>query len=215
MGGLHRIGVGVRWQKCGRRPGNGRDLSDVVLPDRSVTRFLSEGEVEKLASRTGGARLHLRVQKTFDPRGILGVDGVDPAGDEGSFDGGFDVFGAGGRDEGYAQQAGLGESGHNAIDRVKRRLALPRPSTCPRYLLLHTSPSIAIITFLVAVPMQLREEIDPLAPQREAALFYGLFLRGHAADTLRKDIDVPKPLVEKRMKRHKNEQAVREELRRI
>ena len=69
--------------------------------------------------------------------------------------------------------------------------------------------------FFVAVPMQLREEIDPLAPQREAALFYGLFLRGHAADALRKDIDVPKPLVEKLMKRHKNEQAVRAKLKRI
>jgi len=31
------------------------------------------------------------------------------------------------------------------------------------------------------------EEIDPLAPQREAALFYGLFLRGHSADALRRE----------------------------
>jgi len=28
-------------------------------------------------------------------------------------------------------------------------------------------------------------------PQREAAFFYGLFLRGHAPDKLRRDIDVP------------------------
>ena len=28
-------------------------------------------------------------------------------------------------------------------------------------------------------------------PQREAAFFYGLFLRGHSADELRKDIEVP------------------------
>ncbi len=28
-------------------------------------------------------------------------------------------------------------------------------------------------------------------PQREAAFFYGLFLRGHSADELRQDIDVP------------------------
>jgi hypothetical protein len=28
-------------------------------------------------------------------------------------------------------------------------------------------------------------------PQREAAFFYGLFLRGHSADRLRQDIQVP------------------------
>lgn len=28
-------------------------------------------------------------------------------------------------------------------------------------------------------------------PQREAAFFYGLFLRGHSADELRRDITVP------------------------
>ena len=42
-----------------------------------------------------------------------------------------------------------------------------------------------------------RDEFDPLAPQREAAMFYGLFLRGHSAETLRRDIDVPKPLLQK------------------
>ena len=60
-----------------------------------------------------------------------------------------------------------------------------------------------------------REEIDPLAPQREAALFYGLFLRGHSAETLRRDIDVPKKLLDKLMRRHRNELAMREKLRQI
>lgn len=45
--------------------------------------------------------------------------------------------------------------------------------------------------------MQFREEADPLAPQREAAMFYGLFLRGHSPDDLRRDIDVPKDTLEK------------------
>ena len=45
--------------------------------------------------------------------------------------------------------------------------------------------------------LQSRDEFDPLAPQREAALFYGLFLRGHSADDLRKDIDVPGPILTK------------------
>ena len=45
--------------------------------------------------------------------------------------------------------------------------------------------------------MILRDEPDPLAPQREAAFFYGLFLRGHSVDTLRQDIDVPRKTIEK------------------
>ena len=34
-------------------------------------------------------------------------------------------------------------------------------------------------------------------PQREAALFYGLFLRGHSADQLRRDIEVPSSVLAK------------------
>jgi len=67
--------------------------------------------------------------------------------------------------------------------------------------------------FFVAVPMPYQQQIDPLAPQREAALFYGLFLRGHAAEALRRDIDVPKKLMDKLLRRHRNEVAVRQKLR--
>jgi hypothetical protein len=58
------------------------------------------------------------------------------------------------------------------------------------------------------------EEIDPMAPQREAALFYGLFLRGHSAAALRRDIDVPKKLIDKLLRRHRNEQQLRMKLER-
>jgi hypothetical protein len=58
------------------------------------------------------------------------------------------------------------------------------------------------------------EEIDPLAPQREAALFYGLFLRGHSAESLRRDIDLPKRLHDKLLRRHRNELAVQARLQR-
>lgn len=34
-------------------------------------------------------------------------------------------------------------------------------------------------------------------PQREAALFYGLFLRGHSPDQLRRDIAVPPQVIAK------------------
>ncbi|OFW37771.1 MAG: hypothetical protein A3J28_01880 [Acidobacteria bacterium RIFCSPLOWO2_12_FULL_60_22] len=33
-------------------------------------------------------------------------------------------------------------------------------------------------------------ELTGLSPQREAAFFYGLFLRGHSIESLRRDIDV-------------------------
>jgi len=72
-----------------------------------------------------------------------------------------------------------------------------------------------ILLFLMSFAVAVREEVDPQAPQREAALFYGLFLRGHSAETLRRDIDVPKKLLDKLMRRHRNELAVRENLRRV
>lgn len=63
--------------------------------------------------------------------------------------------------------------------------------------------------------MLARDEFDPLAPQREAAMFYGLFLRGHSADALRRDIDVPKPVLEKWMKTRRYESNFQSRLRRV
>jgi hypothetical protein len=60
-----------------------------------------------------------------------------------------------------------------------------------------------------------REELDPLAPQREAAIFYGLFLRGHSPDDLRRDIDVPRPLLEKWLSPRRYEEEFRDDLRRM
>ncbi|HSU61357.1 MAG TPA: hypothetical protein VLI55_18760 [Bryobacteraceae bacterium] len=60
-----------------------------------------------------------------------------------------------------------------------------------------------------------REELDPLAPQREAAIFYGLFLRGHSADDLRRDIDVPRPLLNKWLHPRRYEVGFRDSLRRM
>jgi len=60
-----------------------------------------------------------------------------------------------------------------------------------------------------------REEFDPLAPQREAAMFYGLFLRGHSAETLRRDIDFPKPVLEKWFRTQRYEHGFRDALKRV
>ena len=39
--------------------------------------------------------------------------------------------------------------------------------------------------------------VDLEYPQREAAFFYGLFLRGHSAEKLRQDIEVPPAVLAK------------------
>lgn len=60
-----------------------------------------------------------------------------------------------------------------------------------------------------------RDEFDPLAPQREAAMFYGLFLRGHSAESLRKDIDVPRPILDKWLQPARYENDFRDSLRKM
>jgi hypothetical protein len=59
------------------------------------------------------------------------------------------------------------------------------------------------------------EDFDPLAPQREAAIFYGLFLRGHSADDLRRDIDVPRPVLTRWLQPQRYEEDFRDSLRRM
>jgi hypothetical protein len=45
------------------------------------------------------------------------------------------------------------------------------------------------------VPVDVLQDLE--FPQREAAFFYGLFLRGHSADQLRRDIEVPSAVLAK------------------
>jgi hypothetical protein len=59
------------------------------------------------------------------------------------------------------------------------------------------------------------EQIDPLAHQREAAFFYGLFLRGHSLEALRQDIDVSPKLLDKWMKAKDFQVEFRADLERI
>src|SRR5665213_87550 len=61
-------------------------------------------------------------------------------------------------------------------------------------------------------PMTARDDSDPMAPQREAAFFYGLFLRGHSLDALRQDIDVPRGIIDKWLKARDFEGAFRSDL---
>src|SRR5258708_13814233 len=45
------------------------------------------------------------------------------------------------------------------------------------------------------VPAEVVHDLD--FPQREAAFFFGLFLRGHSAEQLRRDIEVPSAVLAK------------------
>ena len=56
---------------------------------------------------------------------------------------------------------------------LRQPLAKLRNRTCRRV------GAIGILAFSLKMVMTARDEFDPLAPQREAAFFYGLFLRGH------------------------------------
>jgi hypothetical protein len=69
--------------------------------------------------------------------------------------------------------------------------------------------------FFAETVMTAREEFDPLAPQREAAFFYGLFLRGHDIEMLRQDIDVPRTMLDKWLKAQDFEATFRDNLKRV
>jgi hypothetical protein len=64
-------------------------------------------------------------------------------------------------------------------------------------------------------PMTARDDSDPMAPQREAAFFYGLFLRGHSLEALRQDIDVPRGVIDKWLRAKDFEGAFRSDLDRV
>lgn len=59
------------------------------------------------------------------------------------------------------------------------------------------------------------DEFDPVNVQREAAMFYGLFLRGHSADRLRRDIEIPKTIFEKWLSHPLYDGEFRERARRV
>jgi len=73
----------------------------------------------------------------------------------------------------------------------------------------------ALFTWCFVRNGQLRDDFDPLASQREAAMFYGLFLRGHSVEALRRDIDIPKPLLQKWLSTPRFEPGFRDNLKRV
>ena len=76
-------------------------------------------------------------------------------------------------------------------------------------------PSPPVYCLFRATAMPELDKIDPLEPQREAAFFYGLFLRGHDVDALRQDIDVPRAMLDKWMRARDFQVSFRDNLRRV
>jgi hypothetical protein len=69
---------------------------------------------------------------------------------------------------------------------------------------------------MATVPVIAEEVLRDLEqPQREAAFFYGLFLRGHSAEELRRDIEVPPAVLAKWHREAEHEPSLRDVLGRI
>jgi hypothetical protein len=69
---------------------------------------------------------------------------------------------------------------------------------------------------MATAPNPLEEPLQDFQfPQREAAFFYGLFLRGHSAEELRRDIAVPEAVMAKWDRETRQEPQLRPILERI
>lgn len=69
---------------------------------------------------------------------------------------------------------------------------------------------------MATAPNPLEEPLQDFQfPQREAAFFYGLFLRGYPADQLRKDIEVPAVVLAKWDRETKHEPRLRPVMERV
>ena len=66
----------------------------------------------------------------------------------------------------------------------------------------------ATITTTAGPVEDARHDLD--YPQREAAFFYGLFLRGHSAEQLRRDIEVPQAVLLKWHRQAEREPMMRD-----
>ncbi len=63
-------------------------------------------------------------------------------------------------------------------------------------------------TSISFIPVEITADLE--FPQREAAFFYGLFMRGHSAEKLRQDIEVPAAVLAKWHKEAEREPQLRD-----
>jgi hypothetical protein len=77
------------------------------------------------------------------------------------------------------------------------------------------SAEVSVAANGAATPQGQESARDFEFPQREAAFFYGLFLRGHDANKLRKDIAIPMDVLIKWHKEVEREPLLRDVLTRV
>ncbi|HEY2456166.1 MAG TPA: hypothetical protein VGI13_02605 [Candidatus Acidoferrum sp.] len=68
-------------------------------------------------------------------------------------------------------------------------------------------------TIVQFMPAEITADLE--FPQREAAFFYGLFLRGHSPEALRRDIEVPPAVLAKWHRESEREPQLRNIFRRM
>ncbi len=64
-------------------------------------------------------------------------------------------------------------------------------------------------------PIPIRDDHDPEAVHKEAAMFYGLFLRGTPAEKLRRDIEIPRLMIDKWLSHPGYDTAFRDSVKRV
>jgi hypothetical protein len=72
---------------------------------------------------------------------------------------------------------------------------------------------VSMATMPQFVPVDSLQDLE--YPQREAAFFYGLFLRGHSADELRRDIEVPSAVLAKWYRESEHDPQLRDVFTRV
>ena len=101
---------------------------------------------------------------------------------------------------------------------------VPEPATasCPSSFSLRSAPltlarkSVNCTFAMATLPNPLEDALQEFQfPQREAAFFYGLFLRGHSPEELRRDIEVPAAVLAKWDRESEREPQLRALLERI
>ena len=94
--------------------------------------------------------------------------------------------------------------------------AVPDCALVSRARLTASRKSVNCIFAMATMSNPLEEALQEFQfPQREAAFFYGLFLRGHSPEELRRDIEVPAAVLAKWDRESVREPHLREVLERV
>lgn len=100
----------------------------------------------------------------------------------------------------------------NAILNLRKGGVAQHAASNRLYYLTPKPISVNCVFFMATAPQFVPAEVttDFEFPQREAAFFYGLFLRGHSVEQLRRDIEVPPAVLAKWHREAEREPGLRD-----